>query len=81
MASVPIEYLVVAFPDGNISDEIAPELADLVDRKVMAGTGASRATWRDVPCRIPSRCRPGGSCNPSPAGAAGVPAPAGPRSS
>ena len=30
MATVPIEYLVVAFPDGNISDEIAPELADLV---------------------------------------------------
>ena len=35
MASVPIEYLVVAFPDGNISDEIAPELADLVDKKVI----------------------------------------------
>ena len=35
MAVVPIEYLVVAFPDGNISDEIAPELADLVDKKVI----------------------------------------------
>jgi hypothetical protein len=35
MASVPIEYLVVAFPEGNISDEIAPELADLVDKKVI----------------------------------------------
>jgi hypothetical protein len=35
MAPAPIEYLVVAFPDGNISDEIAPELADLVDRKVI----------------------------------------------
>jgi hypothetical protein len=35
MASVPIEYLVVAFPDGNISDEIAPELAGLVDKKVI----------------------------------------------
>ena len=35
MANVPIEYLVVAFPDGNLSDEIAPELADLVDRKVI----------------------------------------------
>ena len=35
MATAPIEYLVVAFPDGNISDEIAPELADLVDRKVI----------------------------------------------
>ena len=31
MASVPIEYLVVAFPDGNMSDEMAPELANLVD--------------------------------------------------
>jgi hypothetical protein len=35
VAVVPIEYLVVAFPDGNISDEIAPELADLVDKKVI----------------------------------------------
>ena len=35
MAAVPIEYLVVAFPDGNVSDEIAPELADLVDKKVI----------------------------------------------
>jgi hypothetical protein len=32
MATVPIEYLVIAFPDGNISEEIAPELADLVDK-------------------------------------------------
>jgi hypothetical protein len=31
----PIEYFVVAFPDGNMSDEIAPELADLVDKKVI----------------------------------------------
>jgi uncharacterized membrane protein len=35
MATVPIEYLVIAFPDGNISDEIAPELADLVGKKVI----------------------------------------------
>ena len=35
MATVPIEYLVVAFPDGRFSDEIAPELADLVDKKVI----------------------------------------------
>jgi uncharacterized membrane protein len=35
VAVVPIEYLVIAFPDGNISDEIAPELADLVDKKVI----------------------------------------------
>jgi hypothetical protein len=35
MATVPIEYLVIAFPDGNISDEIAPELADLVEKRVI----------------------------------------------
>ena len=35
MAIGPTEYLVVAFPDGNVSDEIAPELANLVDRKVV----------------------------------------------
>jgi hypothetical protein len=48
---------------------------------LMAGTGASRTTARDAPRHIPSRCRPGGSRNPSPAGAAGVPVPLGPRSS
>ena len=31
----PVEYLVFAFPDGNVSDEIAPELGDLVDKKVI----------------------------------------------
>jgi Family of unknown function (DUF6325) len=35
MVTAPIEYLVIAFPDGNISDEIAPELADLVAKKVI----------------------------------------------
>jgi len=35
VVTVPVEYLVVAFPDGNMSDEIAPELADLVDKKVI----------------------------------------------
>jgi hypothetical protein len=35
MAMGPVEYLVVAFPDGNVSDEIAPELANLVDKKVI----------------------------------------------
>ena len=40
-----------------------------------------RAISRDVPRHIPSRCRPGGSRNPSPVGAAGVPVPQGPRSS
>lgn len=32
MATAPIEYLVIAFPDGNISDEIA---ADLVGKEVI----------------------------------------------
>jgi hypothetical protein len=31
----PVEYLVIGFPDGNRSDEIAPELADLVDKQVI----------------------------------------------
>ena len=31
----PVEYLVFAFPDGNVSDEIAPEIGDLVDKKVI----------------------------------------------
>ena len=35
MSTGPVEYLVVAFPDGNGSDEIAPELADLADKKVI----------------------------------------------
>ena len=35
MAVAPIEYLVVAYPDGTISDEIAPELADLVDKQLI----------------------------------------------
>jgi uncharacterized protein DUF6325 len=35
VAHVPIEYLVIAFPDGNVSDDIGPELADLVDRKLI----------------------------------------------
>jgi Family of unknown function (DUF6325) len=35
MAMGPVEYLVVAFPGGNVSDEIAPELANLVDKKVI----------------------------------------------
>ena len=35
MAMGPVEYLVVAFPDGTVSDEIAPELANLVDKKVI----------------------------------------------
>jgi hypothetical protein len=35
MSTGPVEYLVLAFPDGSVSDEIATELADLVDRKVI----------------------------------------------
>jgi Family of unknown function (DUF6325) len=35
MPTGPVEYLVVAFPDGNVSDDIAPELADLVDKKII----------------------------------------------
>jgi hypothetical protein len=35
MPTGPVEYLVLAFPDGNVSDEIATEMADLVDKKVI----------------------------------------------
>jgi Family of unknown function (DUF6325) len=35
MSTGPVEYLVVAFPGGNISDEIAAELASLVDKKTI----------------------------------------------
>lgn len=35
MSTGPVEYLVVAFPDGNISDEIAAELSSLVDKKTI----------------------------------------------
>jgi hypothetical protein len=35
MTTAPMRYLVLAFPDGNISDEIAPELADLVDKRII----------------------------------------------
>jgi hypothetical protein len=31
----PVEYLVAGFPDGNVSDGIAPELARLVDNQVI----------------------------------------------
>lgn len=31
----PVEYLVVGFPDGTISDDLAPELAKLVDNEVI----------------------------------------------
>jgi Family of unknown function (DUF6325) len=32
MSTGPVEYLVFAFPGGSVSDEIATELADLVNR-------------------------------------------------
>jgi len=35
MSTGPVEYLVLAFPNGNASDEITAELADLVDREVI----------------------------------------------
>jgi hypothetical protein len=35
MSTGPVEYLVFAFPDGSVSDEIAAELADLVNRNVI----------------------------------------------
>jgi hypothetical protein len=35
MSTGPVEYLTIAFPDGNVSDEIAAELATLVDKKVI----------------------------------------------
>jgi uncharacterized membrane protein len=35
MTNGPVEYLVIAFPDGTVSDEIAPELADLIDKKLI----------------------------------------------
>jgi hypothetical protein len=31
----PVEYLVVGFPDGNVSDDLAPELAKLADNQVI----------------------------------------------
>jgi hypothetical protein len=35
MSTGPVEYLVFAFPGGSVSDEIATELADLVNRNVI----------------------------------------------
>jgi hypothetical protein len=35
MSTGPLEYLVVALPKGTASDEIATELADLVDKNVI----------------------------------------------
>jgi hypothetical protein len=35
MTTGPVEYLVLAFPDDTVSADIAPELADLVDKKII----------------------------------------------
>jgi len=35
MTTGPVEYLVLAFPGDTVSVDIAPELADLVDKKVI----------------------------------------------
>jgi hypothetical protein len=35
MTTGPVEYLVVGFPDGTVSDVIAPELAKLVDNQTI----------------------------------------------
>ena len=35
MTTGPVEYLVVGFPDGTVSDHLAPELAKLVDNEVI----------------------------------------------
>jgi hypothetical protein len=35
MSTGPVEYLVIAFPDGQVSSEFAGELGDLVDRKLI----------------------------------------------
>jgi hypothetical protein len=35
MATAPVEYLVIAFPDGVVSGEVAPELAALADKNLI----------------------------------------------
>ena len=35
MTDGPVEYLVVTFADGNLSDDVAAELADLVDKNII----------------------------------------------
>ena len=51
MAVGPVEYLVVAFPDGNVSDEITPELANLVNKKlirILDAVFVTKDTFGDV---------------------------------
>jgi uncharacterized membrane protein len=35
MTTGPVEYLVLAFPDDTVSADILPELAELVDKKII----------------------------------------------
>jgi uncharacterized membrane protein len=35
MTTGPVEYLVLAFPDGTVSADIVPELAELIDKKII----------------------------------------------
>jgi len=35
MSTGPVEYIVIAFPDGQVSGDLAGELGDLVDRKLI----------------------------------------------
>jgi Family of unknown function (DUF6325) len=35
MTTGPVEYLVLAFPDGNVSDEVGHELDELVGKKMI----------------------------------------------
>jgi hypothetical protein len=35
MSTGPVEYLVIAFPDGRVSDEFAAQLGELTDRNVI----------------------------------------------
>lgn len=92
LAEVPGGHRLDADQHPMLSTYLAyhlPFYQKLYERRLVAlrnsganrAAGPSRAISRGAPRRIPSRCRPGGSCNPSPVGAAGVPAPLGPRSS
>jgi len=35
MTTGPVEYLILAFPDDTVSADIVPELAELVDKKII----------------------------------------------
>lgn len=49
MTTGPIEYIVLAFPEGDVAyDEIAPELSDLVRREVVSILDAVVVTKEDT---------------------------------